>query len=936
LNALEWNVSMVDIVLKTKLNIPPAQAAWVSRPRLLKLLNTGMSRKLILVSAPAGFGKTTILSEWAGTLDPSPSWLSLDDDDNDPMRFWIHFIAALERPQRHVGKAALEMLQAFPRFPIQTCLAALINELCAGKSSHLLILDDYHAIRERSIHGSLKFFIDHMPPSMHLVISTRDRSPFSLGHIRIKDDLAEVGIEDLRFTRDETAKYARKLMGKNLTPEDIHSLDTCSEGWAAGLQLAALAMKKVPVGGIPEPGGGSRHMMEYFMEEFFSFHPEDVQNFLLDTSILDRLSGPLCEAVSGRKESARMLESLCAGNMLIFPLDHEHHWYRYHNLLSNALQSRLKKLDPDRISLLHARASRWFKENRLPNEAINHAILAKDWEFASSLVARYAVITFLRGESSTVLRWMQALPPKLISGNPGLCVVHAWALFFRNLENRGTVPLDMIEDYLNMAEGHYSSLQDRDTTHPPEKQVVLGHANALRIFLAYEKGEAPEAFIDLCQRSLANFSMDDSPKELSGIYILMGMAHLNMGEVEEASKALDKAASIGFARDVFYVVVIADSLRALVAKITGRLRKAESICRKSMAMIQESYVRQKKLPPEMLGFIQLILVDILLEKNDVAAAERVLEECSGAVRFMRNIYASIQYHAFLARIRLIRGADLPEIFTLISHIENLEYSYPGARTYAAALRIQCLLARCWNNHQYLQAAIHLAEQSGLALNSLCRDYSYPFANMWHQTEQLTAARLVIMQEIMQPSKQSRTKLEEIFPFLDAFSDKARKKGMVEMEMGARILIALGHYALGNGDRDLHVLGRAFSLAEAEGYTRVFMEEGRPMAELLRKASSLGMHSAFAGAILVSMEGELKRKHSPTLPGGMLTPQVEPLSRQEIVVLRLIAQGLSNQEIADKLCVALTTVKTHNYNIYSKLGVNKRYQAVRKATELGLI
>jgi LuxR family transcriptional regulator, maltose regulon positive regulatory protein len=455
------------------------------------------------------------------------------------------------------------------------------------------------------------------------------------------------------------------------------------------------------------------------------------------------------------------------------------------------------------------------------------------------------------------------------------------------------------------------------------------------VFLAYERGEAPETFIDLCKRSLASFH-GDAPKEQAGIYILMGMAYQNLDEIEEASKALDMAASIGFARDVYYVVAAADCLRALLAKTTGKLKKAESICRKSMATIQESYIRQKKLPPEMLGFIQILMVYVLLEKNDLSGADRMLGECSSAVQFIRNIHATIQYNAFLARLKLIQGADLPEIFSLIANIENLEHACPGARSFAAVLRIQCLICRSWNNPQHLKTAVHLAEGANLTLNSPSRDYAYPFAKQWHQMEELTTARLLIAKEYLMPGHQSRNRLGEVFRFLDAFLGKAREKGLGEMEMGAQILISLAHHAAGSDDRACRALSRAFALAEPEGYSRVFIDEGRPMAELLRTACASGLHSPLAGLVLTSIEGELKKKHATALPGNMPVPQVEPLSRQEVVILGLIAQGLSNQEIADKLCVALTTVKTHNYNIFSKLGVNKRYQAVRKALELGLI
>jgi ATP/maltotriose-dependent transcriptional regulator MalT len=306
------------------------------------------------------------------------------------------------------------------------------------------------------------------------------------------------------------------------------------------------------------------------------------------------------------------------------------------------------------------------------------------------------------------------------------------------------------------------------------------------------------------------------------------------------------------------------------------------------------------------------------------------------VQFIRNVHATIQYNAFLARVRLIQGADLPEVFQPIATIENLEHACPGARSFAAALRIQCLISRGWNNPHHLAAARRLADGANLTLNSPPRDYAYPFSKLWHQMEKLTAARLIIAKEYVTPGHQSRSRLAEVIRFLESFLGEVRKKGLGEMELSALILLALAHHAAGSGDRACRTLSKAFAMAEPEGYTRAFIDEGKPMAELLRTAMASGLQSPLAGPVLPSIEGELKRKHLSTLPGGMPVPPVEALSRQEVAILRLIAQGLSNQEIADKLCVALTTVKTHNYNIFSKLGVNRRYQAVRKAQETGLI
>jgi LuxR family transcriptional regulator, maltose regulon positive regulatory protein len=631
--------------------------------------------------------------------------------------------------------------------------------------------------------------------------------------------------------------------------------------------------------------------------------------------------------VSGRDGSAQLLESLCAVGALVFPLDHERCWYRCHNLFTRALRARLEKLYPDRVPLLHAQAGRWFKENDLPAEAVRHAILARDWAFAASLVSRYAMISFLKGESATVMQWVQSLPPRVIGEDPSLCVIRAWALFFRNLEGRAGIPLDMIEQCLDSAEVRLM---------PPggaQRDAVACHADALRVFLAFERGEPPGAFVDRCRRNLAGFGRGAS-RDQAGIHIFMGMALMNMGEAGEASKALDKAASIGVTRDAPCVAGIADSLRALLAKITGRLGRAEAICRPSMAMAREPFIGRRRPPPEMLGFMQTLLALILLERNSLDDAEELAGVCGAAVRLAGNIHAAVLHDMLLVRIRLIRGAGLPELFSVIAGIEKLEHACPGARAYAESLRVGCLVSRCWNNPPCLETALHLAEQYGLRLECTPRGYSHPFALQWRLAEALTAARLIVEREYMQPMNRSREKLEQACSFLEGLSEKAGEKGLAEVQLHARILAALAHHARGDQGMAAHALAGAFSLAEPEGCARPFIDRGPPMAELIR--SSHGAHGPFAGAILSSIEGELKKKHHPDGPAAGPAPQIEPLSRQETVILGLVAQGMTNQEIADKLCVALTTVKTHNYNIYGKLGVNRRYLAVKKARELGMI
>jgi LuxR family maltose regulon positive regulatory protein len=928
---------MISSVLKTKLAVPPNQANLMSRSRLIKLLNSGLDRKLIIVSAPAGFGKTTLLGEWAGG-HRSFSWFSLDEGDNDPLRFWIHFISSLQKSRTGIGRAALEMIQSYShtQLPVETCLTTLINEIFEDSHTFTLILDDYHLISNHSIHTDLKFLIDHMPDRLHLVISTRIKVPFSVGRLRLKNQLMELGADDLRFTPQEITLFARRVIGRNLAEVDIPALGVYSEGWAAGLQIAAIAIKKDLPGDVPVVSQGYEHMIEYFMEEIFSSHPENIQSFLLDTSILERLNGELCNAVTGRQDSAAMLETLCAGNMLIVPLDHEHREYRYHVLFADTLRGRFRRLDNGRMHALHSRACRWFLENNMPNEAIRHAIEAEDWDHAADLVNKYAGIALLRGESSTALRWMQSLPPKHISTHQGLSVSYAWALYLSNLRNRTGIPYEVIEQFLRDAEKMYVERNYGARSLDARARQVLGHANALRVYMAYEKGEPAGKIIDLCKRSLTGAG-GDFPIVRAGVYAILGMTYMNIDEPEAAAKALHEARSIGFVEGLCFSVLTVDGFRAFLARLRGRLGESESICIDSCNTISEAFIKNRRLPPEMLGLIRMASSAVHLEKNDIPKAARLLSESIRAIRLIKDSFATITYNALLARLRLHQGADLKDVFSTLAEIGLMDQSCPGAGLYSAALRIHFLLQRSGNNAASVQSAFHLADQHGLQLSDQTVSYNNPFSKHWYFTEQFAVVRLSLAEAHVLPRGHSRLPLEEVIPFLDLLCGRVRQQGWGELEMEGLMLKALAHHARGDNDRALTALECSLSLAEPEGYVLPFMENGEPMADLLRLAMNSVIQREFVGRLLdVLLSGHKENRPAPALPDDLFNAQIEPLSRQETAVLKLLADGLSNQEIADELCIALTTVKTHNYNIFSKLNVKKRYQAVKKAKELSLL
>lgn len=928
---------MVRDVLKTKLTIPPGQAGWISRPRLIRLLNSGKDCRLVVVSAPAGFGKTTVLSEWASAIPRGGTWLSLDQGDNDPLRFWTHFISSLRVARPDFGAAALELLQSYSpssQLPAETFLVTLINELFDESESFTVILDDFHLISNRIIHDDLRFLIDRMPAGLRLVISSRVKPPFPLGRLKIRGQLCMLTADDLRFTPREIALFARRAAGSRPAEDDISALEKYSEGWAAGLQIAAMALKKGASPGAPLASRGYEHMVDYFMEEILSSHPGEVRSFLLDTSILSRLNGPLCDAVTGRGDSARMLDALYEGNTLIVALDHQRREYRYHCLFAETLKRRLDETDPERAGLLHSRAAQWLVENGLPDEAIRHAIEARDWDYAAALVSRHAAIALSRGEASTALSWMQSLPARCFSSHAGLCTGYAWALFLSHLRNRTGMPCETIERLLNDAQKAYLEKNYGAAPVSEQDRRTLAHANALRVHLAYERGEGAQKIVDLCNRSLTGAD-GDYPIERAGIYTILGMAHMSTGRLEPAAAAFDEARSIGFVEGISFVLVAVDCLRTFLAKLRGRLRESEAMCRESIQTITDAFISRGKLLPEMLGLIRLVMASIHLEKGRLQEAEAILNEAGSPVRMLD--YSFIAYNALLSRLRLGQGAGLREVLAPLAEIGLMERSCPGALGYSAALYIRSVLKRQGHRISSVESAFRMAESHSLRFHEAEMTTAYPFTKYWHYTEQFSLARLHLAEAVVRPPGMCRIAPGELVRRLELLSGRVSDEGWGELEIEGLMLLAEARHAARDEAGALECLERAFSLAEPQGYELMFIEEGTALKGLLRLAVDQGMSPGFSGRILEQIRrGEGRGRNSPAQPSDLFNGRIEPLSRQEITVLKLIANGLSNQEIADELCVALTTIKAHNYNIFSKLNVRKRFHAVRKARELDLL
>ncbi len=623
-------------ILKTKLYMPPMPPEMVRRPRLVERLKEGLSRKLTLISAPAGFGKTTLLSECFSSSETPVGWVSLDADDNDPSRFWAYFISALQRLYPGLGEAAMEMIDSPQPPTYDTLLTELINEMpdCGDSPGQpvVIVLDDYNAIDEKSIHKGVAFLIDRMPAQLHLVISTRVDPPLPLARLRAGGQLCEIRTGDLRFTPEEAAVLLNDLMGLGLSEADIAVLDARTEGWVTSLQMAALSMRgRDDVSSFVASFGGShRFVLDYLSEEVLNRQTADIQSFLLETSILSRLTGPLCDAVTGRKDSGNVLRRLEESNLFLVPCDEERTWYRYHNLFADLLQQRLHQLEHNRVKLLHSRASKWCERNGLTDEAISHALGAGDCERAANLIERAAESTLMRSEVNTFLGWVEALPDDVVHCRPRLCAFNAWALL---LSGR---PLATIEEHLRAA------------AESDPAGLASGEVAMLRALMAALKGDTRES------TELASQALQLLPEESSFLRNVvacnLGLVYMLTGDVGSAQPVFEEAVRVGRDTGNLMLTVIGLNRLAELHVTRGQLHEAKTY----YDWILELAVDARGNLSPIAGVALVGLGDLLREWNDFESAKRCLTEGIDLMTKWQEAGATLGYVA-LARIRQAEG-----------------------------------------------------------------------------------------------------------------------------------------------------------------------------------------------------------------------------------------------------------------------------------------
>jgi LuxR family maltose regulon positive regulatory protein len=902
--------------LETKLFVPRLRPVRVLRPHLVARLNRGLAGRLTLVSAPAGFGKTTLVAHWLQQSERPFTWLSLDEGDNELPRFLAYLGAALDRIHAGWGQPIDAALHA-PGPPSPKALVpALVNEIASGESSAILVLDDYHAISNPTIHEMVRSFLAHLPPAMHLVLVTRADPPLTLARLRARGLLTEIRAGDLRFKAEEVAVFLNQVMGLNLTPELVATLEDRTEGWIAGLQLVALSLQRLGQDEevtrfIESFAGSHRYIMDYLMDEVFHRQPPEVREFLLQTSVLDRLSGPLCDTVrfgiaetEDRGNSQAILDLLDRANLFTVPLDHERRWYRYHHLFADLLRDRLFQTEPGRVLELHRRAAAWYEQNELMEQAVHHALKGQDFDLATRLIVEVTDALWARSEVATVLRWMEALPEELLTCWPRLCHIYASAL-----ANVGY--LEAIEPLLQSVEAwvkESGQLPARATSSLPgdrspddrewrytTAEGLLVMVDIRRAFAARFSDAIPDT-LAFCERALERTPVGN--RFVRGMaWLFQGHAHLLLGDMERASRTLERARSAGRVSAHMAVCLSAAHYLAQLRELQGRLREGMVIYEDAIQLVggQAETV--------LAGIEHVGLGDLLCERNDLSAAAHhlhkglMLAERGGDFVFLRDGY--------LARARLA--------LALGSEDEALAFVHKAEQV---VQRHRCdweeALVRTWKARVCLAGGDPGGAMAWLQTSGLSAADEPRFLDEFGH---LTLAHVL----------RSQGRLDEAGRLLARLQRAAESAGrwgrLIEILVGQALVLQ----ASGNGTEALNCLERALTLAEPEGYVRVFLDAGPSVRTLLRQALELGVATGYVAHLLAAAE-----------PAVIDQPLVEPLTPREREVLGLVAAGLRNQEIADELVISLATVKRHISNIYGKLGVHHRTRAVARARELGLL
>ena len=968
---------MSETLLQTKLYIPPLQPNLVKRPHLIDQLNQGLQlgHKLSLISAPAGFGKTTLASEWLADLAANPpahsqsqnpipefpnrfAWITLDEGDSDLAQFLAYIIAAVQRAagpnqvgtDAAIGDGALDMLQS-PQPPVTAVLTTLINDIAAIPGKIILALDDYHVINSlpfdapisvdasasvapstsvdasTDVDGALAFLIEHLPQNLHLVIATRDDPQLPLARLRARGQLSELRALDLRFSSSEAAEFLNQVMDLDLHEEDIAALESRTEGWIAGLQLAAISMQgqKDTAALVKSFTGSHRYVLDYLIEEVLEQQPASVQDFLLQTAVLKRMNGSLCDALrygespgtaEGTADGQAVLEMLERANLFIVPLDEKRYWYRYHHLFSDLLRRRLQQQRPDLVPVLEIRASEWYEENGTADEAVAYAMQAGDFERAVRLLDKEAAAVWERGAYTKLRRWVAKLPAELVCARPRLCIIHAEDLLLSGRQEAAEEMLQAAERSLTHGVDQAFSAADS------ERIQLLGSVAATRAFLAFSRGDVP-GIMRYSRQALDDLPEQDSVWRSSAAGAI-GDAHIIVGDMAAAQQVHLEAMRASQAAGNIYISLINGTKLAITLRNRGRLEETIESCRQQLQAASDNGLSGSAVA----GWLLAVWGETLAELNDLDGALQQTES-GAALTALGGHGEDVAMFGWsnlcLIRVYFSRG-DLVAAEEIIHRLEVFDRRSdvpPWISSMTAAWQ-----ARLWLAQDKLENAVQWAQERGLGNGRY--HASLQETTFFSLFDYVVLARLLLAQG----------RVDEVTDLLARLLETAEAGDQVTRVIEIHILRSLAFQAAGDLDEAMAAFGQALSLAEAQGFMRIFVDEGPPMAGLLQEAAARGVAPDYVPRLLSVFPPAAAPKTVLFDTGSAIriphSEFLEPLSDRELEILRLIAAGLSNQEIASRLFLSLNTVKAHTRNIYGKLDVHSRMQAVATARAAGIL
>jgi len=896
-------------ILSTKLYLPHPQSNGVLRPRLSEKLLAGVARSFTwtLLSGPAGFGKTTLLGEFIELYRQPVAWLSLDTADNAPIRFWTYFIAACQSVRAGVGEVALALLRSPQPVPDNALPTILINDMAGQEHDLILVLDDYHAIQNQAIHSAVSYLLDHLPDHLHIIFSTRVDPPWPLARFRSRGQLVEIRAADLRFTEGEAANFLGRTMGLNLSTWEIESLEARTEGWIAGLQLAAISMRgSNDIAGFVKAFTGSHvYVAEYLVEEVLQHQSEEMQTFLLRTSILERLTASLCESVTGRQDGQAALDALQRANLFILPLDDEGRWFRYHHLFADLLQARLQQtLSPDEIRGLHRLAADWNEKNGFPVEAVNHALAAKDFEAAADLIQQNASEFTIRGELTTLLQWIEALPADVSRRHPQIIISKAWSLTLAGAQPQVESLLQEIE----------AQIEIFDET--PEVRELRGNAAAIRGYFSMLGGDYAHA---LKLTELAETLLPESSVQARSILpYTLGVAYRGQGEYEKAATAFIQLAHIGEVSNELLVWATGETEIVNTRRAQGRLREASEKARQALQRMAD----KGALPFGSLAKLEVALCDVLREQNEL---DEAFQRVTGVIERMKawNMPTDRLFaYLTLTRVQESQG-NIAGALASLRVAKDLRSSHP-------------VLVSLGRSVDIYEIRLLMATHNVPAAARLMDDLQPGTSQMVNIRDQ----ELIMLARV----RLAQGKNDEVATILAPLSNNAEAGGRMNALLESLTLQARALDAQGDRETAVTILIKTLVLAEPEGFVRVFVDEGEGMQSLL-VATAHQLELVIDPALVslkVYVAKLLEAFPANQKTGAVFHPQiktdglVEPLTTRELEVLQLVAAGDSNQTIADKLVVSVSAVKKHTGNIFSKLNVNSRTQALARARQLGLL